>query len=74
MDGHYNVDRPYGTNGLNQLTSSGAVALGYDGRGNLTSSGSTLYGYTSENRLSQMAGAAPGCVVTPTGLEPVFSP
>jgi hypothetical protein len=44
--------KPYGTNGLNQLTSAGATALGYDGRGNLTSSGSSLYTYTSENRLA----------------------
>ncbi len=50
--GHYNVNRAYGTNGLNQLTSAGATALGYDARGNLTSSGTNTYGYTSENRLA----------------------
>jgi YD repeat-containing protein len=50
--GHYNVDRSYGTNGLNQLTTAGTTALGYDGRGNLTSSGATTYSYTSENRLA----------------------
>jgi len=50
--GHYNVNRNYGTNGLNQLTTAGATALCYDGRGNLTSSGSSLYNYTSENRLA----------------------
>lgn len=50
--GHYNVDRPYTSNGLNQLTAAGANALGYDGRGNLTSSGSNSYGYTVENRLT----------------------
>jgi RHS repeat-associated protein len=50
-NGHYNVDRPYTVNGLNQLTTAGAVALGYDGRGNLTSSGSNTYSYTAENRL-----------------------
>jgi RHS repeat-associated protein len=49
---HYNVNRAYGTNGLNQLTSAGATALGYDARGNLTNSGANLYGYTSENRLA----------------------
>ena len=56
--GHYNIARSYMTNGLNQLTSAGAVALGYDGRGNLTSSGTTTFSYTSENRmaLSQVAG------------------
>jgi YD repeat-containing protein len=50
--GHYNINRAYGTNGLNQLTSAGATALGYDGRGNLTSSGGNAYTYTSENRLA----------------------
>jgi RHS repeat-associated protein len=50
--GHYNVDRPYTSNGLNQLTAAGSTALGYDGRGNLTSSGSNSYGYTVENRLT----------------------
>jgi RHS repeat-associated protein len=49
--GHYNVDRAYGTNALNQLTSAGATALGYDGRGNLTGSGATAYSYTAENRM-----------------------
>lgn len=50
--GHYNVDRLYGTNGLNQLTSAGATSLGYDPRGNITSSGTSSYGYTSENRMA----------------------
>jgi hypothetical protein len=36
---------------LDQLTSAGATALGYDGRGNLTTSGSNAYAYTAENRL-----------------------
>ena len=49
---HYNVNRDYGTNGLNQLTSAGATTLGYDLRGNLTTSGTSNYGYTSENRLA----------------------
>ena len=50
--GHYNVDRPNGVNGLNQLTSAGAVALGYDGRGNLTASGASVYGYDLDDHLS----------------------
>jgi RHS repeat-associated protein len=64
--GHYNVNRAYGTNGLNQLTSAGATGLGYDARGNLNLSGSNAYGYTAENRLT----AAPGGVTIgydPTG-------
>ncbi len=49
--GHYNVDRPYGVNGLNQLTSAGATALGYDLKGNLNQSGTTTYGYGQRNQL-----------------------
>lgn len=49
--GHYNIDRNYTANGLNQLTNAGGTALGYDARGNLTSSGSDIFGYNSENRL-----------------------
>ncbi|WP_373475673.1 RHS repeat domain-containing protein [Sphingorhabdus sp.] len=55
---HYNIDRSYATNGLNQLTSAGATALGYDGRGNLTASGSLAYSYTSENRLATAPGSS----------------
>ena len=49
---HYNIDRSYGSNGLNQLTSAGATPLGYDPRGNLTSSGSSSYSYTAEDRFA----------------------
>ena len=45
------VNRSYGVNALNQYTSSGSVALGYDGRGNLTSSGSDTYQYNTRNQL-----------------------
>ena len=62
--GHYNVDRLYGSNGLNQLTTAGATPLGYDPRGNLTSSGSSSYTYTAENRLA----VAPNVYL---GYEPV---
>ncbi|MBB4099966.1 RHS repeat-associated core domain-containing protein [Sphingomonas kyeonggiensis] len=54
--GHYNVDRPYSVNGLNQMTAAGGTPLGYDGRGNLTASGSSSYDYTSENRMSSAPG------------------
>ncbi|MDQ0250081.1 RHS repeat-associated protein [Sphingomonas kyeonggiensis] len=54
--GHYNVDRPYSINGLNQVTAAGGTSLGYDGRGNLTASGSSSYDYTSENRMSSAPG------------------
>jgi RHS repeat-associated protein len=57
-NGHYNVDRPYTANGLNQLTTSGATALTYDAKGNLFQSGSNYYSYTAENRLSNVYGVA----------------
>lgn len=50
--GHYNVNRPYTSNGLNQLTTSGATALSYDARGNLTGSGSDTFTYNSLNQLT----------------------
>ncbi len=53
-NGHYNIDRPSVANGLNQLTSAGAITLGYDLRGNLNVSGAASFGYTSENRLATM--------------------
>jgi RHS repeat-associated protein len=49
--GHYNVDRDYTLNGLNQTTAAGSTGIGYDGRGNLSSSGSASYSYTAENQL-----------------------
>lgn len=50
--GHFNVNRGYASNGLNQLTASGGMSLGYDARGNLTSSGSDSFTYSSENLLT----------------------
>lgn len=49
---HYNVDRNYAVNGLNQMTAAGAATLGYDARGNLTTSGSNSYSYGAENLLA----------------------
>ena len=55
-NGHYNVDRSYAANGLNQLANAGAISLGYDARGNLTSSGSNSYGYNSQNLMTSASG------------------
>jgi YD repeat-containing protein len=55
-NGHYNVNRSYSSNGLNQYTASGSITPGYDTRGNLTSAGSTTYGYSSENLLKTATG------------------
>ncbi len=56
--GHFNVDRSYTANGLNQLTAAGATSLGYDARGNLTSSGGNTYTYSELNELKTAPGAA----------------
>jgi len=56
--GSANVNRAYTTNGLNQYTASGSVALGYDGRGNLNASGSSAYGYDAVNHLTTTNGTA----------------
>lgn len=50
-NGHYNINRNYTVNGLNQMTAAGVTSLGYDARGNLTTSGSSSYTYSSENLL-----------------------
>lgn len=49
--GHYNVNRSYGVNGLNQYTGAGPASFQYDANGNLISDGTTSYGYDGENRL-----------------------
>ncbi|WP_230781758.1 RHS repeat domain-containing protein [Sphingomonas sp. Leaf37] len=51
--GHYNVDRPYTANGLNQYTQSGPVIPTYDARGNVTSAGNgSSFGYNTRNALT----------------------
>jgi hypothetical protein len=54
--GHYNVNRNYTANGLNQYTASGAITPTYDTKGNLTSAGSVTYAYSSENMLTSASG------------------
>lgn len=48
---HYNIDRNYTANGLNQYLTAGALNFSYDARGNLTSDGNNNYIYDVENRL-----------------------
>lgn len=55
--GHFNVDRNYTANGLNQYTAAGPASFTYDANGNLTSDGSTTYLYDVENRLVSASGA-----------------
>ena len=54
---HYNVTRPYTTNGLNQYTAAGSAGFTYDANGNLTSDGATTFTYDIENRLVTASGA-----------------
>jgi RHS repeat-associated protein len=51
FSGVYDVNRTYGVNGLNQYTTSGSVALGYDARGNLNASGTSNFTYSKQNEL-----------------------
>lgn len=53
-----NVNRDYVVNGLNQYTSVGGGAVGYDDNGNLTSSGTVAYIYDIENRLVSTSGGS----------------
>lgn len=53
---HYNFDRSYTSNGLNQYTVIGGSAVGYDARGNLSSSGGVTYAYDGLNQLKSLSG------------------
>jgi hypothetical protein len=61
---HYNVDRDYAANGLNQYTAAGTTGLTYDLNGNLIQSGTKTYVYDIENR---MVGAAGGITLIEEG-------
>ncbi|MEN2710536.1 RHS repeat domain-containing protein [Sphingomonas sp. NPDC092331] len=49
--GYTNANRAYAPNGLNQYSSVGGNAYGYDSNGNLTWDGVNSYTYDAENRL-----------------------
>ncbi|MBB4097481.1 RHS repeat-associated protein [Sphingomonas kyeonggiensis] len=54
--GHYNVDRAYAVNSLNQIVAAGPASFVYDLRGNLTSDGSNSFNYDAENKLISKSG------------------
>lgn len=54
---HYDVNRTYQVNGLNQYTQGGPAAFTYDANGNLTSDGAVNFTYDVENRLISASGA-----------------
>jgi RHS repeat-associated protein len=64
--GHYNFNRPYTANGLNQHLTAGSASFTYDTRGNLTSDGTSSFCYSSENLLTSAGGtcAAPAKTLT----------
>jgi RHS repeat-associated protein len=55
--GHYNVNRGYTSNGLNQYTIAGSANFTYDTKGNLTSDGTNIFAYSSENLLTSAPGS-----------------
>jgi RHS repeat-associated protein len=55
-NGHYNVNRPYVANALNQYDISGGATLVYDANGNLATDGATSFVYDNENRLVSASG------------------
>lgn len=70
--GHYNVNRNYTVNGLNQTTAAGSTSLSHDARGNLSASGSSSYGYSKRNEMI----SAPGITMTydPSGRMMKYDP
>jgi hypothetical protein len=79
--GHYAIQRPYTTNGLNQYSAAGGATFLYDLNGNLTSDGNRTFVYDVENRLLSStaplsgAGSAAALVYDPLGrLFQVSSP
>jgi RHS repeat-associated protein len=65
--GHYNVQRGYVANGLNQYSTAGTTGFVYDPNGNLKQSGTgaqaTYYLYDIENRLVTASGASTASLV-----------
>ncbi|MEA1676222.1 RHS repeat-associated core domain-containing protein [Nitrospirillum sp. BR 11163] len=59
----------YDVNGLNQATSAGGGAIGYDTNGNLVSGGGWTYGYDALNRLTSASGlgTSSGYIYDPQG-------
>jgi RHS repeat-associated protein len=73
-NGHYNVNRDYTTNALNQYTVTGTLTPTYDVKGNLTSAGSTIYTYNSKNQLVQASDTGKQFYFDPAGrLDTILS-
>jgi len=50
---HYNVNRNYSTNALNQYTATGSITPTYDSQANLSSAGPSSYNFSTKNELVQ---------------------
>jgi RHS repeat-associated protein len=66
-NGHYNVNRNYTSNALNQYTAAGPLTPTYDARGNMTSAGPTTYTYNSKNQLVQVSDTGKQFYFDPSG-------
>ncbi|MEA3052890.1 MAG: hypothetical protein QOG72_1793 [Sphingomonadales bacterium] len=73
-NGHYNVNRNYTANALNQYSVTGPLTPTYDVRGNLTSAGTTVYTYNSKNQLVQASDTGTQFYFDPSGrLDRILS-
>jgi hypothetical protein len=52
---HYDVDRNYSVNGLNQYTAAGPAAFTYDDNGNLTGDGAVTFTITPQKPPDKLA-------------------
>jgi RHS repeat-associated protein len=55
--GHYNLNRPYTSDGLNQHLTAGPASFTYDGNGNLATDGTSTFTYDIENKLTSVVSA-----------------
>jgi RHS repeat-associated protein len=67
-NGHYNVNRGYTSNGLNQYAAAGSASFTYDANGNLTSDGTNSFAYDAENHLTS---ATVGGVASTLSYDPL---
>jgi RHS repeat-associated protein len=66
-NGHYNVNRNYTANPLNQYSAISSLNPTYDPKGNLTSAGPVAYTYNSKNQLVQASDSGKRFYFDPAG-------
>jgi RHS repeat-associated protein len=74
--GHYNVNRGYTSNGLNQYTAAGPASFAYDANGNLTGDGTSTFTYDIENKLTNVTRTGFGATLSydPLNRLDVYNP